>query len=107
MADAATRIRPAHAAEAGAPGRAAVLDFFYLDPACIGLGYGRLLWRHAVAAARRHGHRRILIPSDPHAEGFYRAKGAHRIGEVPSGSIPGRFLPLMRFDVARLLTQSP
>jgi hypothetical protein len=31
--------------------------------------------------------------SDRHAEGFYRAMGMRRIGEAPSGSIPGRMLP--------------
>jgi hypothetical protein len=35
--------------------------------------------------------------ADPYAESFYAKYGAERIGEAPSGSIPGRFLPRMRF----------
>jgi len=74
------------------------LDFFYLDPASIGAGHGRRLWRHMVASARHRGYQHVYIHSDPHAEGFYRAMGAHRVGEVESGSIEGRLLPLLRFD---------
>jgi GNAT superfamily N-acetyltransferase len=82
-------------------GDAGELDFFYIDPTCIGRGFGALLWRHAVTVARRRGHHRVIIHSDPHAEGFYRAMGARRVGEVPSGSIAGRSLPLMRFEIER------
>jgi hypothetical protein len=35
----------------------------------------------------------------PNAEGFYRKMGAERVGETPSGSIPGRMLPLMQVRV--------
>jgi GNAT superfamily N-acetyltransferase len=77
----------------------AELELFYVDPASIGAGHGRRLWRHAVSAAREHGCRRIFIHSDPHAEGFYRAMGARHVGEVASGSIEGRLLPLMQFDL--------
>ena len=40
-----------------------------------------------------------LFESDPFAEGFYRAMGAVRVGDVPSGSIPHRNLPVLRFDL--------
>nr|WP_211354784.1 hypothetical protein [Stackebrandtia albiflava] len=33
--------------------------------------------------------------ADPGAEPFYRRMGAVRIGEAPSGSVPGRVLPRM------------
>jgi hypothetical protein len=41
----------------------------------------------------------LEIDAEPNAEGFYRKTGAQRIGETPSGSIPGRTLPLMRVRV--------
>lgn len=78
------------------------LDFFYIEPALIGAGYGRRLWNHLLETAAARGYRRVTIDSDPHAEGFYRAMGARRVGEVASGSIPGRTLPLLQFDLEDL-----
>ncbi len=75
------------------------LELFYVEPEHIGRGFGRLLWRHMVVVARRCGYKRVSIHSDPHAEGFYLAMGARRIGDVASGSIPGRRLPLLRVDL--------
>lgn len=75
------------------------LTFLFVEPADIGRGYGRALWLHAVRTAKVRGADRILIHSDPHAEAFYRAMGAKRVGEVPSTAIPGRMLPLMCFDL--------
>ena len=77
----------------------AELELFFLDPSSIGEGNGRRLWLHAVASAREYGYRRIIIHSDPHAEGFYLAMGARRVGEVASGSVEGRSLPLMQLDL--------
>lgn len=77
-----------------------VLEYLYVDPATIGFGHGRRLWLHMVASAREWGYKQIVIHSDPHAEGFYRALGARRVGEVASGSIEGRQLPLMNFDMS-------
>ncbi len=42
------------------------------------------------------GYAVIFIGSDPHAEPFYLARGAERVGSV----LPGRMLPLLRFDVS-------
>ncbi|GAA5345936.1 GNAT family N-acetyltransferase [Planifilum fimeticola] len=75
------------------------LSFLFVEPGDIGKGYGRALWLHAVRTAEVRGADGILIHSDPHAEPFYRAMGARRVGEVPSTAIPGRMLPLMRFDL--------
>jgi GNAT superfamily N-acetyltransferase len=76
-----------------------LLDDLWVRPDVIGTGLGRLLWTDAVRTARRRGLRTLLIEADPHAEGFYRAMGAERAGEVASGTIAGRTLPLMVFDV--------
>ena len=81
-------------------GETATLTDLWVEPGAIGRGHGRALWRHAVATARERGFRELLVQSDPHAEGFYRAMGAERIGSQPSTVIPGRELPLLRLALA-------
>lgn len=78
---------------------AELMDLF-VEPAFIGRGVGRLLWNAAVAEAGRLGRQRLLIESDPHAEAWYRRRGAVVIGQAPSGSIPGRTLPLLEYRLA-------
>jgi GNAT superfamily N-acetyltransferase len=75
------------------------LDHLFVEPAEIGSGVGRALWGHAVAAAQSLGFTRLEIQADPDAEAFYLAMGARRRGTVPSGSIPGRRLPLLTYEV--------
>jgi len=77
------------------------LGMLFVAPAEIGTGVGRVLWTHAVEAAARAGADRLTIESDPHAEGFYLAMGAVRVGEVASGSVPGRTLPLLTYRLGR------
>ncbi len=61
-------------------------------------GVGRALWDAACHTARRAGCSRLTIEADPNALGWYERRGAVRVGEAPSGSIPGRMLPLL--DIA-------
>ena len=75
------------------------LEALYVLPSRMGRGIGRALLDHAQEHARSRGARSMLIQSDPHAERFYRAAGAVRIGERVSGSIPGRSLPLLSIDL--------
>lgn len=75
----------------------ALLDDLFVEPAAMGQGVGRRLWRHAVAAAAKLGCSELVWQSDPQAEGFYLAMGAQRAGESESTVTPGRMLPLMRF----------
>jgi GNAT superfamily N-acetyltransferase len=75
------------------------LDALFVDPGAIGQGVGRRLWEHMIATARQQNFRELMIQSDPHAEGFYRAMGATRIGEQESTVTPGRMLPLLRLDL--------
>lgn len=77
-------------------GSSASLEALFVEPDCIGRGHGRRLVSDARKYARARGVSEILIEGDPHADGFYRAVGAVRIGRRPSGSIPGRWLPLYR-----------
>jgi GNAT superfamily N-acetyltransferase len=76
------------------------LVHLYVDPPAIGAGVGAMLLRAARELARREGFRRLLIHSDPNAVPFYSRHGARQIGEVPSGSIPGRLLPLLALDLS-------
>ncbi|MEV7232432.1 GNAT family N-acetyltransferase [Streptomyces sp. NPDC051020] len=82
----------------GAPPEGA-LGMMFVAPDALGRGIGRLLFEHTVAEARRLGFVRLTIDADPNAEPFYLAMGAVRIGATLSGSIPGRELPLLEYDV--------
>jgi GNAT superfamily N-acetyltransferase len=76
-----------------------VLRDLFVDPPHIGGGIGAALWDHALGSARSAGFEALTIDADPNAEPFYVSRGAVRIGEAPSGSIPGRLLPLLRVDL--------
>ena len=71
------------------------LEAMFVEPAHIGTGTGRQLMRHALQTAKDQEFRRMLIQSDPNAAGFYLAAGAVEIGRRESGSVPGRYLPLL------------
>ncbi|WP_175607618.1 GNAT family N-acetyltransferase [Peterkaempfera bronchialis] len=75
------------------------VGLFFVAPEAMGRGVGRSLFRHLASDAAELGFRRLTIDSDPNAEPFYRAMGAVRIGSTPSGSIPGRMLPLLEYQV--------
>lgn len=75
------------------------LGMLFVEPDAIGQGVGRRLFEHAVAVARRSGFTRLTIEADPYAEPFYLAMGAVRSGTIPSGSVPGRVLPLLTFSL--------
>jgi GNAT superfamily N-acetyltransferase len=77
----------------------AELDDLFVEPAAMGQGVGKRLWRHAVATAAHLGSSEMVWQSDPQAEGFYLAMGARRAGESESTVMPGRMLPLMRFQL--------
>jgi GNAT superfamily N-acetyltransferase len=76
------------------------LDSLYVAPEAIGRGVGRALLDEARRVARREGFRALQIHADPNAEAFYVKHGAVRVGEVASGSIAGRALPLLRLALA-------
>jgi GNAT superfamily N-acetyltransferase len=81
----------------GAP--QAELSWLFLDPDAIGTGLGRMLWRHAMDVARELRMVSLMMEADPNAVGFYRAMGAVLSGKAPSGSIPGRSIPVLRAGV--------
>lgn len=80
-------------AELSFEGDTAHLEKLFVDPETMRAGAGRRLFDWAVEKARAEGAGTLVIEADPDAEGFYRAMGARRTGQAPSGSIPGRMLP--------------
>ncbi|WP_299842386.1 GNAT family N-acetyltransferase [uncultured Roseovarius sp.] len=69
----------------------------FVDPPFIGTGAGRCLFDWCVLSARSMSATRLLIEADPQAASFYQHMGARLIGTAPSGSLPGRTLPLLEF----------
>jgi len=82
------------------------LGHLFVEPDHIGRCHGRRLWDHACARAGARGFGVLVIHSDPDAEPFYLSRGARRVGSTPSGSIPGRELPLMEFDLSAVRQES-
>lgn len=80
-------------------GASAELDKLYIHPDFIGAGIGGALFAWAVRQASDAGANVMTIDADPDAAAFYRRMGAVDNGASPSGSIPGRMLPHMRFDL--------
>lgn len=79
-------------------GVADLMDLF-VDPPHIGSGLGSTLLAEARRLAVDAGATILRIEADPHAEAWYRARGAVPVGRAPSGSIPGRMLPLLELDL--------
>ncbi|MDA1059328.1 MAG: GNAT family N-acetyltransferase [Proteobacteria bacterium] len=75
------------------------VELLYVEPVAIGCGVGRVLWQDLCARAALAKATTVRIEADPNAVVFYERMGAVRIGDCPSGSIPGRTLPLLRASV--------
>lgn len=73
---------------------------FFVAPEAKRRGVGRALWNRITAAAVAEGWRRLLLDADPAAVRFYEAMGFRVVGQSPSGSIPGRMIPLMAIDLS-------
>lgn len=76
------------------------LEALFVEPPCIGRGYGRALMEHAKREAVKMGAASLVIQGDPHAERFYRAAGGVPVGRRESGSIRGRYLPVFTIDLS-------
>jgi GNAT superfamily N-acetyltransferase len=79
----------------------ASLDKLFIAPASQRTGAGRRLFAWCVEEAREQGAHTLTIESDPGAADFYRRLGARDAGVAPSGSIPGRLLPLLKLDLQK------
>jgi len=80
-------------------GDRAELEALFVDPPFIGSGVGAALLTEVLATARVRGLRAVALDADPGAERFYARFGARTTGLTPSGSIAGRVLPRMEFDL--------
>ncbi len=77
-----------------------LLDNFFLLPAHIGSGVGRLMWAEALRCAAAAGVQRVTLEADPNAAGFYERMGARRTGSVTAPAT-GRELPVYEIQLAR------
>jgi GNAT superfamily N-acetyltransferase len=77
----------------------AELDKLFIEPGSLRSGIGRTLVSWAQAEASKSGVGTLMVDADPYAAAFYRRCGAVDVGSVPSGSIPGRFLPRLSFPL--------
>ncbi len=75
------------------------LEALFVDPPFIGSGIGRLLMDEVLVTARARGVQTLILDADPGAEAFYARFGARTTRLTPSGSIPGRSLPRMEWDL--------
>jgi len=82
-----------------ANGERGCVELMFVDPEAMGDGIGRALMEWLIAEARALGLSVIDIDADPGAASFYERMGARRVGETPSGSIPGRTLPKLVIDL--------
>jgi len=73
-----------------------LLEALFIDASAIGSGVGRALFEHAKEIAKQCGGTSLEAQSDPYAERFYLAMGAKVTGRKESGSIPGRYLPMIQ-----------
>lgn len=74
---------------------AAELEHLWVLPSQMGKGVGRALLERAVREVVARGLDELRIDADPHAEGFYLACGAVRLGEkpAPAAGFPERVRP--------------
>lgn len=75
------------------------MNALFVEPTEIGKGLGKRLFEHAVEEARRLGADSMMIHSDPYAEKFYLKMGAVKVGDIPSRSLEGREIPLLKYEL--------
>ena len=71
----------------------------FVEPEELRRGTGSALFAWAADISRKMGAHRMTIHADPDAAPFYRIMGACDAGRAPSGSIPGRMLPRLTFNL--------
>lgn len=74
----------------------------FIEPDCINMGLGRVLFRAVRADALKRGLSFLTLVSDPNAIGFYEKLGFKKINERGSTVIVARMLPIMKFDLKNI-----
>lgn len=79
------------------------LAHLWVAPAFMRRGVGRTLLHHAGRQLAMAGVDALHIDADPHAEPFYAACGAVRVGLLPAPAVgePGRVRPQLRLSVPK------
>lgn len=77
------------------------LDALFIEPSFIGKGLGRKLLQQILENVARKDGRVLLVQSDPNAAEFYRSCGGLEIGKSESASIPGRILPMFKYEIKK------
>jgi GNAT superfamily N-acetyltransferase len=76
------------------------ISHFWVIPEAMGRGLGRLMLEDALDLARQRGYRRLIVVSDPNAEGFYRKRGGVRVDTQTTHYADfERSMPVLSFDV--------
>ena len=76
------------------------IEYFYIEPECIGKGYGEKMWKHLVTYCKSHNIKDFILVTSPQAKGFYEKMGAVQIGEVESTLKKGRIIPKLKCTLA-------
>jgi N-acetylglutamate synthase-like GNAT family acetyltransferase len=77
------------------------LEYFFIEPESIGMGYGKLLWNHMVNICREQGIYEFSLVTSPQAKEFYTKMGARQTGEVDSVVISGRKIPKLVYTLVK------
>lgn len=76
------------------------ISSFFIHPNSKRKGIGKALWQLVLQEAQTAKITHLTLHADPAAVPFYEVMGFVITGQTPSGSIPGRFLPVMERAVA-------
>jgi len=77
-----------------------LLTHFYVDPDSMGAGIGRAMWTAiCTILARAWNVRRLLVPSDPNAVGFFKHMGASELGIAEPIVANGENRPVLIADL--------
>jgi GNAT superfamily N-acetyltransferase len=75
------------------------MSALFVEPTAIGKGLGKFLFEHSIQEAKNLGAHSMMIHSDPYAEKFYTKMGAKNVRDVPSRSVEGRTIPLLKYEL--------
>ncbi|MBU3143801.1 GNAT family N-acetyltransferase [Clostridium sp. CF012] len=76
------------------------IEYFYIEPQCIGKGYGKKMWDHLANYCKAHSIKDFTLVTSPQAKEFYEKMGAIQIGEVESTLKKGRKIPKLKCNLS-------